>query len=643
MRFHWFVLAMVTVMPSLALGSDLLVSNVRVEQQLYTVHVTYDLATPGDVPVSIRLFLSTDGGATFTHWCEDVSGDVGYAVQPGQDRHITWSTIDDFPGMVIDQAALRVMADDTPYAADFVYIPPGSFLMGSPPDEPLRGPDEEQHAVTISRGFLMSKYEVTVQWWDEVMGSGQDTSRLPVTDSEMLWYRPEHFCNALSNYEGLTPAYSLVAGIGWEWDRSAEGYRLPTEAEWEYACRAGTETPFNNGTNCLSSETEANFFTHPFYPYPGCPHTDHVGHLLEVGTFPPNAWGLYDMHGNILEYVQDSYLEDYNSLPATDPVYEEPNGANRTARGGYYTWYAHACRSAKRQAVGSKGQFGFRPVRTLFENQTLGTIYIDPRPSELRAPWSLTGPGGYHGDSEGYATLTGLAAGSYTIVWGPVSGWQEPESSTQVLPQGGTSTFSGMYSSLNPNLLRGGPEETEPLAIPVQITGADGAGPYNANLHQWTGDWQAPQAIYDHGSFVNDPENWSNILDNPNSGSTWVNPTPGTGYGILVVDLGQVRAITLVSVFQMFSEGKTTQIALAEHPSETSTPPDAFDSGWNVFLPRSAVGPGEDHGTFVSAPSQFVVNASTRYVQIMAYNDGSLGNQLFINLKGVKLYSEVAK
>ena len=115
--------------------------------------------------------------------------------------------------------------------------------------------------------------------------------------------------------------------------------------------------------------------------------------------------------------------------------------------------------------------------------------------------------------------------------------------------------------------------------------------------------------------------------------------SPGTGYGILVVDLRQIRTITRASVFQMFSDGKTTHIALASHPSTISTPPDAFDSGWTVFLPPTSVGPGEDHDTFVSDPSHFDVSASTRYIKIMAFNDGSYGNENYIELKGVKLFA----
>ncbi|TVQ09559.1 MAG: hypothetical protein EA361_15245, partial [Bacteroidetes bacterium] len=187
------------------------------------------------------------------------------------------------------------------------------------------------------------------------------------------------------------------------------------------------------------------------------------------------------------------------------------------------------------------------------------------------------------------------------------------------------------------NLIRGGPAGTNPLAIPVQITGVN-AAPWSTNLNQWTGSWQAPQAIYDQGEHINNPGYWSNIENNPNAGTTWNNPQPGTGYGILVVDLQQERQLYALSVFQMFSDGKTTHIALASHPTTGNTAPNAFDEEWVEFLPVSPVGPGENFGTFVGNPTTFPVDQATRYVKIMAYNDGNLGNPWYIELKGIKAY-----
>jgi uncharacterized protein (TIGR02145 family) len=189
------------------------------------------------------------------------------------------------------------------------------------------------------------------------------------------------------------------------------------------------------------------------------------------------------------------------------------------------------------------------------------------------------------------------------------------------------------------NLARGGPSETNPLAIPVQITGVN-TTPYTSDLNAWYGGWLAPQAIFDQGEFVNDPFNWSNIQGNDNGGSTWNNPSPGESYGVLVVDLQQERNIQWVSVFQMFSDGKTTHIALAAHPEIGATAPDALDGDWYEFLEKSQVNYGTNNTTYITDPSHFFANVNTRYVKIMAYNDGSHGDSDYIELKGIKMFEE---
>jgi uncharacterized protein (TIGR02145 family) len=189
------------------------------------------------------------------------------------------------------------------------------------------------------------------------------------------------------------------------------------------------------------------------------------------------------------------------------------------------------------------------------------------------------------------------------------------------------------------NVLRGGPPDTNPLAVPVQIAGVN-ANPYTTNLNSWTGGWQAPQAVYDQGAFVNDPDYWSNIQGQYNTGSTWNNPQAGTGYGILVVDMNEVRHLLNISVFQMFADGKTTHIAFAGHPETGLTPPDAFHGEWVEFLPKTGLGAGTNFNSHIGSPDKFIVDVHTRYVKIMAWNDGSLGHQSYIELKGVKMFAE---
>ena len=200
------------------------------------------------------------------------------------------------------------------------------------------------------------------------------------------------------------------------------------------------------------------------------------------------------------------------------------------------------------------------------------------------------------------------------------------------------SAYQGAVAAAPPiNILRGGPASANPVAIPVQITSANGATPYTSDLNSWTGNWRAPQATYDQGTYVDDPDNWSTDLGTA-QGSTWSGATSG-GYGILIVDMQQWRTISNISVFQMFSDGKTTHIAFAAHSETGSTPPDAFDTGWTVFLPKSPVGAGTNNSGYVSDPTKFSVSANTRYVKIMAWNDGTQGSASYIELKGVKMFA----
>jgi formylglycine-generating enzyme required for sulfatase activity len=273
-----------------------------------------------------------------------------------------------------------------------VWIPAGTFTMGSPASEPNRNSDETQHSVTLTKGFYMGKYQVTQEQWQAVMGNNPSSftsvgsyggvpGDLPV--EQVNWYHAIAFCNKLSVMEGLTPAYAVSGISDWgslaysaiptsnnaTWNAAAivsgsDGYRLPTEAQWEYACRAGTTTAFNWGTNQITYD-QANFYSNSSYN--GSPTQTYRGQTTVVGTFAPNAWGLYDMHGNVYEWCWDWYNASYysDSSAGTDPL-GAASGAHRVMRGGY--WYSDGqnLRSAYRGSFNpGYGYYdiGFRLVR----------------------------------------------------------------------------------------------------------------------------------------------------------------------------------------------------------------------------------------------------------------------------------------
>ncbi len=209
----------------------------------------------------------------------------------------------------------------------FAYIPPGVFMMDSPLSEKNRDGDEKLHKVTLTKGFYMQTTEVTQGEWKAVMGNN-----------------PSYFKNYGDDYPVEQVSWNDIQEFIHKLNQKAGGntYRLPTEAEWEYACRAGTTTPFNTG-NCLSS-SQANYDGR--YPYPGCSKGQYKKGTISVESFKPNTWGLYNMHGNVWEWCQDWY-GNYPSGPVTNPT-----GANlgtyRVLRGGGWSNNARHTRSANR-------------------------------------------------------------------------------------------------------------------------------------------------------------------------------------------------------------------------------------------------------------------------------------------------------
>jgi sulfatase modifying factor 1 len=241
-------------------------------------------------------------------------------------------------------AASEPIHDAAGIGLDLVLVPAGSYAMGSRPGGAERGPDETRHRVSLTHAFYLSATEITQAQWRAVMGGNPAHFSARRDDrpvEKVSWYDAIRFCNRLSALAGLRPAY-VVEGSAVEWDPAAPGYRLPTEAEWEYACRAGTRTPFATGM-CLSA-AQANY--DGTKPFPGCPSGRNRGRTRPVGKYAPNAWGVFDMHGNVWEWCWDWY-GSYGSDAARDPRGPR-SGTKRVIRGGSWLKSAEFCRSANR-------------------------------------------------------------------------------------------------------------------------------------------------------------------------------------------------------------------------------------------------------------------------------------------------------
>ncbi|NKI36332.1 formylglycine-generating enzyme family protein [Wenzhouxiangella sp. XN79A] len=216
---------------------------------------------------------------------------------------------------------------------DMVAIPAGRFVMGSPPDERMRSPTEgPQREVDVAR-FALSRTEVTHGEWLACVNDGVCPS-LPIPEQGDLRRLPV-------THVGMTDALFYFR---WLRDRTGFDYRLPTEAEWEYAARAGTTTRYATG-ECITSD-QANFDAR--LTSGDCPRGDYRGAVLPVASFAPNAFGLYDMHGNLLEPVRDCWNSDYQGAPDDGSAWEAGDCGRSPLRGGSWNSSDRDLRSAAR-------------------------------------------------------------------------------------------------------------------------------------------------------------------------------------------------------------------------------------------------------------------------------------------------------
>ncbi|MCP4614135.1 MAG: formylglycine-generating enzyme family protein [Planctomycetes bacterium] len=234
-----------------------------------------------------------------------------------------------------------------------VYIPPGEFMMGSrdsAEEVTKKGSanssnftdEHPRHRVKITNGFYMGKTEVTQFQYEEIMNNNPSHFKGQNNPVEKVsWNDAVEFCRELSKKEGKT-------------------YRLPTEAEWEYACRAGTTTPFYTGETISTDQTNYN----GNYVYGNGSKGVFLGKTIDVGSFQPNAFGLYDMHGNVMEWCQDWYGENYYTVSPTSDPQGPSSGSYRVLRGGPWNDDPKHCRSAFRNWTTSDNRLynaiGFR-------------------------------------------------------------------------------------------------------------------------------------------------------------------------------------------------------------------------------------------------------------------------------------------
>jgi len=359
----------------------------------------------GQAPRIISTFLESYdfNGKTIVPFCTSASSGIGSSARNlhSLTDGASWLDGQRFSGSASQSTVqtwvngLNLKKENTP-TDSFVKVDGGRFTMGSPSDEAEREDDEIPHEVTVG-SFYLSPTEVTQREYQTVIGSNPSERKgdnLPVTN--VSWYDAVGYCNALSRTNGLTEAYT-INGTTVIWNKAADGYRLPIEAEWEYAARSDTKTPFSFGD--YVHDTDANCYN--AYGYnnnaSGSWVNGYLEHTVDVKSYPANANGLCEIHGNAAEWVWDWY-GTYKTAAAINPAGPD-TGSYKVARGGAWNDFPKHIRSAYRSAnapdVGTYG-IGIRLARGAVEGagtatSTFSTVEQKSDKKVLIAYFSQTG------------------------------------------------------------------------------------------------------------------------------------------------------------------------------------------------------------------------------------------------------------
>ena len=371
--------------------AEVTVSNVSSAQRPGTKLVDIDYDVAGDAPpFSVCVRISADDGATFAVPANSLSGAFGAGITEGRKKRITWNAGVDWNGKYTPQMRFEVTATDRSSGPiGWTLIPGSSFLMG---DEFNEGNNDERPVHTVNvKAFHLATHEVTYSGWRTVhywaiqngytfsnAGQGKAADHPVQTVS---WHDVVKWCNAKSEMDELAPCYTVNGAIYRSGEAApacnwvADGYRLPTEAEWELAARGGLGGKrFPSGDNI--NHNVANYFNgkypyesiqgagyHPLYATGGYPYTS------PVGSFPSNDFGLFDMAGNVWEWCWDWHGPLYYSDPSAVTNPQGPSrGTYRVIRGGGWSNPAFNQRVARRYANGplnKYGYIGFRLARSL--------------------------------------------------------------------------------------------------------------------------------------------------------------------------------------------------------------------------------------------------------------------------------------